>query len=125
HDLRDLGDAADRCGGKALGLSRLLAAGLDVPPGFVIDDGAFRSIVGELAIDDTSTIGHTLAHAADVIANATIPLDLEREVRERAAELGTLVAVRSSATIEDTAAGAAAGVFSSRTAVPIDDVWSA
>ena len=35
------------------------------------------------------------------------------------------MAVRSSATIEDGAAGAAAGVFSSRRAVPVDEVWDA
>src|SRR5690606_11511283 len=63
--------------------------------------------------------------AAQRIANAVIPPELEREVRERAKELGHLVAVRSSATVEDTAAGAAAGVFSSRTGVPIDEVWAA
>ena len=35
------------------------------------------------------------------------------------------MAVRSSATIEDGAAGAAAGVFSSRRAVPVAEVWDA
>ena len=33
--------------------------------------------------------------------------------------------MRSSATIEDGAAGAAAGVFSSRRAVPVAEVWDA
>jgi len=47
-----------------------------------------------------------------------------REVEARAAALGVL-AVRSSATIEDGEAGAAAGVFSSRTAVVPTDVWAA
>jgi len=122
HDLREV-DAS--CGGKAQGLSKLLAAGLDVPPGFAIADGAFRSIVGDLAIDDTSQIGHVLARAALAIATAVIPEELEREVRERAGELGSLVAVRSSATIEDGLAGAAAGVFSSRAGVRVDEVWDA
>ena len=45
HDLRD---ADANCGGKAVGLARLMSAGLDVPPGFVIDGRAFTSIVGEL-----------------------------------------------------------------------------
>jgi phosphohistidine swiveling domain-containing protein len=121
HDLRD---ADESCGGKAVGLARMLAAGLPVPPGFVISGGAFRSIVGELATD-AANIGHTLEQAAQRIASATIPPELEREVREHVGELGHLVAVRSSATIEDTAVGAAAGVFSSRTAVPVADVWDA
>jgi hypothetical protein len=121
HDLRD---ADATCGGKAVGLARLIAAGLPVPGGFVIAGGAFTSIVGELA-PERSDIGHALARAAERIATAEIPAALADEVRERAAELGSLVAVRSSATIEDGAAGAAAGVFSSRRAVPIAEVWDA
>lgn len=126
HDLREA-DAS--CGGKAVGLARLIAAGLDVPPGFVIADGAFRSVLGKLAIEaataDPASLGHVLAQAAEVVATAEIPAELEREVNERARELGSHVMVRSSATIEDTAAGAAAGVFSSRRAVPVAEVWSA
>jgi phosphohistidine swiveling domain-containing protein len=122
HDLRDA-DAS--CGGKAQGLAKLIAAGLAVPPGFVIADGAFRSIVGELHVNETGDIGHVLTTAAETIATAAIPEELAREVRERAAELGSLIAVRSSATIEDGAAGAAAGVFSSRAGVRVDDVWDA
>jgi pyruvate,water dikinase len=126
HDLREA-DAS--CGGKAAGLARLIAAGLDVPPGFVISDLAFKSVIGELATQalsgDTAQIGHLLAAAAEAIAKAEIRPELEREVRERAAELGSLVAVRSSATIEDGAAGSAAGVFSSRRGVPVAEVWDA
>ncbi len=122
HDLRD---ADPSCGGKAAGLARLVTAGLPVPPGFVIDDRAFRSIVGELVVTQTADIGHLLEQAAQRIASAVIPRELEQEVLARAKELGHVVAVRSSATIEDTGAGAAAGVFSSRTAVPVADVWAA
>jgi pyruvate,water dikinase len=122
HDLRD---ADANCGGKAVGLQRLMTAGLDVPPGFVIDGRAFQSIVGELRIDDTADIGHILGEAAERIATARIPDDLADAVNARIGELGPLLAVRSSATIEDQAAGAAAGVFSSRRAVPVDEVWDA
>src|SRR6185503_3025849 len=122
HDLRD---ADPSCGGKAVGLGRLLAAGMPVPPGFVIDDRAFRSIVGDLVISDVGDIGHVLEEAAQRIATARLPAELVDEVGARAHELGHLVMVRSSATIEDSAAGAGAGVFSSRTAVPVDDVWEA
>jgi len=117
-------DAADAsCGGKAIGLARLLAAGLPVPDGFVIDDRAFRHVVGDL--DPASdAIGHVLAEAAQRIATAELPAELVAEVLARAAQLGPL-AVRSSATIEDGEAGAAAGVFSSKTAVPPGDVWAA
>jgi pyruvate,water dikinase len=126
HDLREA-DAS--CGGKAVGLARLITAGLDVPPGFVISDEVFKSVIGELATEatrgDTAQIGHLLAKAADAIMTAKIPAALEREVRERAGELGSLVAVRSSATIEDGLVGSAAGVFSSRRGVAVDEVWDA
>ena len=121
--LHRLDDADASCGGKAVGLARLIAAGLPVPDGFVIDDRAFRHVVGDL--DPASdAIGHALAEAAQRIATAELPAELVREVEARAAALGVL-AVRSSATIEDGEAGAAAGVFSSRTAVVPTDVWAA
>ncbi len=121
--LHRLADADASCGGKAVGLARLIAAGLPVPEGFVIDGGAFRHIVGDLdpASDE---IGHTLGEAAQRIMTTELPAELVSEVESRAANLG-LVAVRSSATIEDGEAGAAAGVFSSRTAVTTPDVWAA
>lgn len=121
HDL----EAADAsCGGKAVGLARLLAAGVPVPAGFVIDGRAFENIAGNL-VADTADIGHVLEQAVERIATTVLPAELIREVEERARELGSLVAVRSSATIEDGSAGAAAGVFSSRRAVPIAEIWDA
>lgn len=122
HDLRD---ADAECGGKARSLGRLVAGGLPVPAGFVIDARAFRQIVGDLATTDRDTLGHTFDEAATRIEHAEIPAELEREVRERLKDLGSLVAVRSSASIEDGEAGAGAGVFSSRRAVPVAEVWSA
>ena len=122
HDLRDA-DAS--CGGKAVGLARLISGGLAVPAGFAIDDRAFRHVVGELELGDPDAIGHVLAAAAERIEHAELPPELERDVRERAKDLGATLAVRSSATIEDGLAGAGAGVFSSRRAVPVADVWNA
>jgi pyruvate,water dikinase len=121
HDLRDA-DAC--CGGKAVGLARLIRAGLPVPDGFVVDDRAFRQVVGA-AGEPLDAIGHALAHAEQRIADAEIPDELARDVRERAATLGGLLAVRSSATIEDGARGAGAGVFASRVGVPVERVWDA
>jgi pyruvate,water dikinase len=122
--VHDLGAADVTCGGKAEGLARLIAAGVQVPAGFVIDGGAFRAIVGDLD-PERADIGLALAQAADRIARVEIPRELADEVRERVGELGTLVAVRSSATIEDGAAGSGAGVFSSRRGVPIGELWDA
>jgi pyruvate,water dikinase len=122
--VHDLGAADATCGGKAAGLARLIAARVPVPAGFAIDGGAFRAIVGDLD-PERADIGHVLAQAADRIARAEISQELVDEVRERTDELGSLVMVRSSATIEDGAAGAAAGVFSSRRGVPVAEVWDA
>lgn len=121
--IRPLGAADASCGGKAHGLARLIAAGLRVPDGFVLEPEVFRDIaaVGDAAPD---AIGHALAAAAQRIAAAAPPPALEREVARRAAALGRL-AVRSSAAIEDGALGAAAGVFASLTDIASGDVWPA
>lgn len=138
--IRSLRDADASCGAKAHGLARLLAAGLPVPEGFALDTQVFRDLA---AIDDgvleggepvgaageagggaPHGIGHAMEAAAQRIATAAIPAALDREVAERAAALGRL-AVRSSASIEDGALGAAAGVFASLTDVAPGDVWRA
>jgi pyruvate,water dikinase len=122
--VHDLAEADATCGGKALGLARLIRAQLPVPRGFVIDERAFRHAAGELTIGDPGEIGHVLAAAIERIRTAELPEELVREVERRAAELGTVV-VRSSATIEDGEAGAAAGVFSSSGKVAPAEVWDA
>ncbi|CAN5355899.1 hypothetical protein BH11MYX1_BH11MYX1_17920 [soil metagenome] len=100
----DLRDAQASHGGKAFGLARLIAAGLPVPPGFVISTAAFERFAA----------GVTIA-----------PEELELATWLR--ELGPLVAVRSSAAIEDGSAGSGAGIFVSRVAVPasVEAVWDA
>src|SRR6187399_2206281 len=50
HSLADVADDP-RCGGKARGLAKLLAAGQPVPPGIVIDSRAFASFVGTIPRD--------------------------------------------------------------------------
>jgi len=122
--VRPLSDSDASCGGKAVGLAKLLDAGLPVPEGYVLTDAAFRIAAGAIATDDPATLGHELAAAADRIATVALPDDLVAEVDAVARALGPL-AVRSSATIEDGESGAAAGVFSSRIAVTPDDVWPA
>ena len=124
--LRDLADADASCGGKAANLAKLIAADLTfgVPPGFVIETAAFQHVVGTIdpSID---AIGHALAEAATRIAVVELPADFLHEVDARAAELGPLLAVRSSATVEDGDMGAGAGVYSSRRAVPVAGIWDA
>ena len=139
-----MADADASCGGKAHGLAKLLAAGLRVPAGFVIDHRAFRIATGDVVrttADPTQAViepdpgislrikpeavGHTLDELARTVETIELPQDLVDEVEARARALGGPFAVRSSATIEDSSAGSAAGGFSSRTAVALDALWPA
>jgi phosphohistidine swiveling domain-containing protein len=114
-----------RCGAKAHGLAELRAAGLPVPEGFVLTDEAFRAVVGEANLPtDVDHLGHALDQLARAIEASEPPPELAAEVAARVRRLGKL-AVRSSISLEDRGAGAAAGVFSSRLAVAPDDVWPA
>lgn len=125
--MRDLEDADASCGAKAHSLATLLAAGLPVPAGFVVTDQAFRSVVPRvetLDLTDVDHIGQILDQlAADIETSHPAP-ELDDAVAERALRLGRL-AVRSSVSLEDRGAGAAAGVFSSRIAVAPEHVWAA
>ncbi|HEX4451969.1 MAG TPA: PEP-utilizing enzyme [Kofleriaceae bacterium] len=117
--LHELARADARCGGKAAGLAKLIAAGLPVPPGFAISSAAFDH-VAQLAGGELDHAGHAFEQAAARI-EAAQP-DFVAEVRARAAALGHVI-VRSSATIEDGASGAAPGVFESIREP--GDVWAA
>src|SRR5687767_6411659 len=104
--IRELADCDATCGGKASGLAKLVRAGLQVPAGFVIVHDP-----GELALDE---IGHAMARIEAI--------EVPPEVVAAARALGGTLAVRSSASIEDGAGGSAAGLFSSQTAVAIEDL---
>jgi phosphohistidine swiveling domain-containing protein len=117
--LHELADADARCGGKAVGLASLIAAGLPVPRGFAISSEAFDRVT-ELAGGELDHAGHAFEQAAARI-EAAQP-DFVVELRARAAALGHVI-VRSSATIEDGVGGAAAGVFESIRDPA--DVWAA
>jgi len=111
-------------GGKATGLGSLLRQGFQVPPGFAITTSAYRQHVEhnslgadlERLVADCSTYA-AQQHASEEIrqlfeGSAPTP-DLEADVRAAHARLcadsGTPVAVRSSATAEDTASASFAG----------------
>lgn len=124
--VRALRDADASCGGKAVGLARLLAARLPVPEGFVITSDAFHAIAGTVdQAHELAVVGRELEQAAERVRTAALPDALVREVHQAASQLGGPFAVRSSATIEDAEAGAAAGVFSSRGEVSLDELWPA
>lgn len=80
-------------GGKAINLARLLAAGFNVPEGFVVTTSAFRAARRD---DGAASVG----------------ADLAAQVRARYQAMGRpMVAVRSSATAEDMAQASMAGQY--------------
>ncbi|WP_422935459.1 PEP/pyruvate-binding domain-containing protein [Sinomonas sp. P47F7] len=103
----DLPDA----GGKGANLGELLAAGLPVPPGFVVTTAAYRAHAHEAGLDpDRATADPAEARAA--LEATALAADLEQGIAAALAGLGpegTLVAVRSSATAEDLPGAAFAG----------------
>ncbi len=112
-----------QAGGKGASLGELTRAGFPVPPGFVVAAEAFQTFLDECGL--TQTISKTLAtlsaeDAVDVskaaealqafILNEELPKDLAHTIQKAHTDLGaTFVAVRSSATAEDSAANSWAG----------------
>ena len=106
-------------GGKALGLGRLLRAGVTVPPGFVLTAQAFRAFLHANGLPAALVAPATLEQDAEGQAlthlrAARWPDGLRSAVDDAYRELLSLagqvpVAVRSSATAEDSAGASFAG----------------
>lgn len=111
----DLGGVLAESGGKGVGLSRLIAHGLPVPPGFVVTTRAYREsvaaarlsdqlVTATAALDATTDNRSASAAVSDLFTTAGMPAHIADAVRAAYRGLGdhTPVAVRSSATAEDT-----------------------
>ncbi len=116
-------------GGKAASLGEMTGAGLPVPPGFAITTSAYRRardeadvdtqiarILHGLDVDDTDSVTERCAQIRRLISTMPIPEGIELQIRgaylELAARAGTKelpVAVRSSATSEDSPDASFAG----------------
>jgi pyruvate, water dikinase len=131
--ITDVG-SGDRAvaGGKGAGLGELARAGIPVPPGFVVTAAAFRQVLqaadpaaqlrGELArlpAAEAAAIAAASVRLRRRIASAPLPGELRAAIRRRYLGLGsdhnaggprTPVAVRSSATAEDSADASLAGL---------------
>ena len=118
---------AREIGGKAHNLARLAAVpGVRVPPWFVISADAFDDLVLR---DAAGASGVTLRARVSGLALPPGLADALRTALASRSLLGSLVAVRSSATAEDAAAASFAGQFASVLAVPathdLDLLWDA
>lgn len=114
-------------GGKGASLGEMLRAGFEVPPGFVVLADAFQDFLKETDLFqevDALLHGvdreamHTIDDASEkiraLILEAEIPGDLQKEIQTAFRKLGkSEVAVRSSATAEDSAEASWAGQLES------------
>jgi phosphohistidine swiveling domain-containing protein len=100
-------------GGKAASLGELIAAGMPVPPGFVITTAAYEAVVAttnlEPLLEQAAATGDG-TEARIAFASSEIPDSLARAVLAAYRAMGGgSVAVRSSATAEDLPGAAFAG----------------
>ncbi|MBI3633751.1 MAG: hypothetical protein HY226_05690 [Candidatus Vogelbacteria bacterium] len=118
---------ASIAGGKGASLGEMIRAGISVPPGFVVLAGTFEKFLEETDLNvevDAILDGvnhnevHTVENASEkiqaLIMAAEMPKDIEAEIENYFKQLDAkFVAVRSSATAEDSASAAWAGQLDS------------
>jgi pyruvate,water dikinase len=115
-------------GGKGANLGRLTQAGLPVPPGFVVGApayAAFRLQTGlverldkaltKVDVEDTAVLQQAAEEAREAVRESELPVWLAEAIGSSYVELcgddgDVAVAVRSSATAEDTASASFAGM---------------
>jgi len=129
--FEDLSKAdVSKAGGKGANLGELVKAGLPVPPGFVISAQAYLLAIGEsglsnkiahaiegLDVDDTSALQARAKEIQEMIAGMEMPTIIRNEIIKAYEELSKrngvkaeFVAVRSSATMEDSDQASFAGM---------------
>ena len=119
-------------GGKGANLGEMTAAGLPVPPGFVLSIDAYEAFcdanelgpriataLKDVRPDDPAALTKVSTKLRDLVVGGTVPDGLRAAIEEAYAALvrqdpaRDRVAVRSSATAEDTAQFSFAGMFES------------
>jgi pyruvate, water dikinase len=118
----------DYAGGKGANLGEMTAAGLPVPGGFVVgapsyaifcDVGGLRERIEErlsfVDVDDTAELDRATKEVRVMVEEEPVPDEIAQEIRDAYLELAgdrdnPPVAVRSSATAEDTEAASFAGM---------------
>ena len=114
-------------GGKGASLGEMTQVGIPVPPGFVVLSAGFEKFLGEtdlnIEIDsilhsvnqkEMHTVENASAKIKDLILKARMPKDISQEIKKEFKKLNSeFVAVRSSATAEDSSSAAWAGQLDS------------
>jgi pyruvate,water dikinase len=114
-------------GGKGASLGEMTNSTIPVPPGFVVLAGAFdrfleetdldveiKAILKKVSPDDIGSVERASKKIRDLIADAEFPKDIKKEILDSFEKLNTkLVAVRSSATAEDSSVASWAGELES------------
>ena len=114
-------------GGKGASLGEMTGAGICVPEGFVVLSGAFERFIEECDLsheidsllhkvnnEDINSVEKASEAIKNLILNAKMPKDIALEINGNFKKLGVkYVAVRSSATSEDSASAAWAGQLDS------------
>lgn len=117
----------DVAGGKGASLGEMTQAGIPVPPGFVVLAPAFDRFIEETDLkaeieaqldrvnyENVATVDNASKVICDLIHDARFPKDLEKEILGDFDKLDAkFVAVRSSATAEDSSAASWAGELES------------
>lgn len=115
----------DLAGGKGASLGEMTRAGMPVPPGFVVLAESFEKFLDETEIfgdieavlkkvnhKDLNSVNKASAEIQNIILSESMPEDIEKQIQDGYRKLGgapTLVAVRSSATAEDSKVASWAG----------------
>jgi pyruvate, water dikinase len=128
--FESFGDVEKTClGGKSASLGEMISAGLPVPPGFAVTTHAFRAArdasgtaaAVDAALDgldpgDTADVSRRALAARELILAWPVPAAVEAQIREAYGQLSertglrrVAVAVRSSATCEDSPDASFAG----------------
>ncbi len=116
-------NSVPEAGGKGASLGEMANASIPVPPGFVVLAQAFDRFIAETGLkeeiearlaevkpEDMNTIEKTSVVLRDVIHDTPMPQDLQTEIAEAFKQLkAEYVAVRSSATAEDSSIASWAG----------------
>lgn len=120
-------DDVSIAGGKGASLGEMIQNGIPVPSGFVVLASAFDRFLEETDLiqdiqaqldkinyDDASSVNRVSKTIRDLIADAEMPKDLQEEILKNFKDLNCdFVAVRSSATAEDSSATSWAGELES------------